>query len=93
MKGILSIQAGLINIGVAKYEAQAYEKAYLSLTAALKSHALLVAANEKSLLSDENIGEHQYLTGLAALMAGRNADAVHYFEEMLKNGTDKSEVY
>jgi len=94
LKGIITVQAGLINIGVAKYEAKEYEKAYLSSAAALKSHELLTAASEKSLFADESqVEDQKYFTGLAALLAGRNADAIPYFEEMVKKGTTKGEVY
>ncbi|MCY7329219.1 MAG: hypothetical protein LH618_11765, partial [Saprospiraceae bacterium] len=94
LKGIITVQAGLINIGVAKYEAKEYEKAYLSSAAALKSHELLTAASEKSLFADESqIEDQKYFTGLAALLAGRNAEAIPYFEEMVKKGTDRGEVY
>ena len=94
LKGITTVQAGLINIGVAKYEAKEYEKAYLSSAAALKSNELLLAGNERTLFADEKqIEDQKYFTSLAALMAGRNADAVPYLEEMVNKGTDKSEVY
>ena len=94
LKGMITVQAGLINIGVAKYEAKEYEKAYLSSLAALQSHELLIAAKEKSVFADESqIEDQKYFTALSAMLAGRNADAVPYFEEMVKKGTDKAEVY
>ncbi len=94
LKGMTTVQAGLINIGVAKYEAKEYEKAYLSSAAALKSHEILTAAKEKSLFADESqIEDQKYFTGLTALMAGRNAEAIPYLEEMVKKGTTRGEVY
>ncbi len=94
LKGIIGLQAGLINIGVSKYEAKEYEKAYLSSVAAIQSDELLIAGKEKSIFGEQaKIEDQQYFTGLAAMMAGRNADAMPYFEAMVKKGTDRGEVY
>ncbi len=93
LKGIVNLQAHLINIGVAKYEAQEYQKAYLSSVAALKSHEILTANKEKSLFTDQQIEDQRYFTGLSAMVGGMNAEAVPYFESAMKKGDAKAEVY
>lgn len=94
LKGIINVQAGLINIGVAKYEAKEYEKAYLSSLAAVQSHEFLTAGGEKSLFGEQaKIEDQEYFTGLVAMMAGRNADAAPYFESIMKKGIDRADVY
>lgn len=94
LKGITIVQAGLVNIGVAKYEAKEYDKAYQSSLAALKSHELLTANKEKSLFEgQQQLDDQQYFTGLAAMLAGMNAEARPYFENMVKKGGAKAEVY
>ncbi len=93
LKGIVGLQAHLINVGVAKYEAKEYEKAFASSVAALKSHEILTANKEKSLFTDQQIEDQRYFTGLSAMLAGKNAEAVPYFESALKKGDAKGEVY
>lgn len=94
LKGIIAVQSGLINVGVSKYEAKEYEKAYLSSLAALKSHEMLTAGKETSIFGEQaKIEDQEYFTGLAAMLAGRNAEAMPYFDAMVKKGTDKAEVY
>jgi Flp pilus assembly protein TadD len=94
LKGITIAQSSLINIGVAKYEAQEFGKAFLSFQAALQSHELLKSNAQKSYLDDQQqYNDIMYFTSLAARMANRNDDALRYFEIMYKAGTDKPEVY
>ncbi len=94
LKGIANVQAGLINIGVAKYEAKEYEKAFLSSSAALKSHEMLTANKEKSIFADQQqIDDQQYFTGLSAMLAGKNAEAAPFFENAMKKGGAKAEIY
>ncbi len=93
-KGISEVQGHLINIGVAKYEAAQYEKAFLSFEAALKSHSVLSAEKQKSLLDDPEQFENQvYITALSAQMAKRNADAEKYYTELYKSGNAKPAIY
>lgn len=47
VKGITEVQGHLINIGVTKYEAGEYEKAFFSFKAALESHDILKANAQK----------------------------------------------
>lgn len=94
LKGIGELQGHLINIGVTKYEAKEYDKAFLSFEAALKSHETLSSNGQKSLLDDkEQYDNQEYITALAAQLAERNADAQKYYEDLYKRGTDKPAVY
>ena len=94
VKGISEVQGHLINIGVNKYEAQEYEKAFLSFEAALKSHETLSANAQKSVLDDPEQYDNQvYITALAAQLANRASDAEKYYEVLYKKGTDKPAVY
>ncbi|MBK9337794.1 MAG: hypothetical protein IPM98_15060 [Lewinellaceae bacterium] len=93
-KGIGEVQGHLINIGVTKYEAAQYEKAFLSFEAALKSHALLQTEKQKSVLDDPEQYENQiYITALAAQLAKRNADAEKYYTDLYKTGNAKAPIY
>lgn len=94
LKGISEVQGHLINIGITKYEAGDYEKAFLSFQAVLQSHETLSANDQKSLLDDKEQYENQvYITGLAAQLAKRDSDAVTYYEKLYKAGTDKPAIY
>jgi tetratricopeptide (TPR) repeat protein len=94
VKGISELQGHLVNIGVFKYEAGQYEKAFLSFEAALRSHEILTANSQKSILEDRAQMENQrYITGLAAQLAGRAADAERYYEALYQQGTDKPAIY
>lgn len=94
IKGINEVQGHLINIGVTKYESQEFEKAFLSFQAALESHDLLKANEQKSLLDDKEQYDNQvYITGLAAQLAKRPADAVKYYEKLYMAGTAKAAIY
>jgi tetratricopeptide (TPR) repeat protein len=95
MKGLSEVQSSMINIGVEKFEAQMYDKAYMSFKGAMDAHDLLKSAGNKSAL-DEPAGAYEnqmYVTALAASMAGKNAEATAYYEQLYKKGTDKPEVY
>lgn len=94
IKGIGEVQGHMINIGAAKYDAGEYEKAFFSFRGALQSHEMLSANGQKSLLDDLAQYDNQmYVTGLAAMLAKRNADAMPYFENLYRKGTDKPAVY
>ena len=94
LKGISEVQAYLINVGVSKFEAGEYDKAFQSSEAALKSHDLLKSNGQKSLLDDAKQADDQiYFSGLAAQYAKRPADAIKYYEMLYTKGTDKSEIY
>ncbi|MCC6459671.1 MAG: hypothetical protein IT260_04350 [Saprospiraceae bacterium] len=94
LKGLTETQGHLINIGVTKYEAGEFEKAYNSFNASLKSHELLSANGQKSLLDDpEQLSNQMYITALAAQLAKRNTEAIALYEAMYTKGTDKPAVY
>lgn len=94
IKGSSEVQGHLINIGVSKYEAAEYMKAFLSFQAALQSHDLLKSNAQKSILDDqEQYNDQVYITALAAQLAKRNDDALRYYEILYKAGTDKPAVY
>jgi tetratricopeptide (TPR) repeat protein len=94
-KGVAEVQSSLINIGVEKFEAQMYDKAYNSFKAALDAHELLKSDGAKSAL-DEPAGAYDnqiYVTALAASLAGKTAESTAMYEQLYKKGTDKPEVY
>ncbi len=94
LKGIAEAQAALINGGVVKFQANQYDKAFTYAEAALKSHELLKAGNQKSFLDDPSQHSEQvYFTGLAAQYAKNCKDALRYYEMMLAKNTDKPEIY
>jgi len=94
LKGISEVQGHLINIGVTKFEKSEYEKSFLSSEAALKSHELLKANGQKSLLDEAKQQDDQtYFTGLAAQYAKRTPEAIKYYDLLYKKGTDKAEIY
>jgi len=94
VKGISEIQGHLINIGVQKYEAGEYEKAFLSFEAALKSHAILSSNGQLSLMDDKAQYDNQvYITALSAQLANKFDQAETYYLQCYKAGTDKAAVY
>ncbi|TNE49867.1 MAG: hypothetical protein EP344_17705, partial [Bacteroidetes bacterium] len=94
VKGVTELQGHLINIGVSKYEAGEYDKAFSSFEAALVSHALLKENSQSSVLDDPAQFENQvYITALAAQLADRKDKAEEYYTSLYSGGTDKPAVY
>jgi len=93
LKGITGVQTNLNNLGAVKYELKEYEKAYQSFNAYLESHEILKANNVKSNLDETKIDEQIYFTGLCALLAKKNPEAVAALDILHKKGTAKEEVY
>ncbi|MEQ1745719.1 MAG: hypothetical protein ABMA02_09855 [Saprospiraceae bacterium] len=94
VKGMTEVQGHLINIGVAKFEANEYEKAFRSFEAVLKSHQTLSTEKQKSLLDDAEMRDNQiFYTAYSAQMAKRNADAEKYYGELYKTGNAKAAIY
>ncbi|MDX1911221.1 MAG: hypothetical protein SFV22_07040 [Saprospiraceae bacterium] len=92
--GITQMQPQLINIGVAKYNAKEYEKAFLSFKASLEAHDVLKANKKKSVLDEQKEYDEQvFFTGLFAVLAKRCPDAVQYYDMLYKKGTDNVAVY
>lgn len=93
LKGLTSVQGGLINNGIFKYEAREYFKAYESSIAAVECHDLLIANAQKSMIPDTSVADRLYFAGYCALLANRNAVAISVFEPMIQKGDAKEEVY
>lgn len=94
VKGIASVEGHLINIGVSKYEAQQYDKAFRSFQAALQAHDILAANSQKSVLDDpEQLENQTYITALAAQLAKRNDDAMKYYSKLYEKGNAKPAIY
>jgi tetratricopeptide (TPR) repeat protein len=94
VKGIGEVQASLINIGVAKYEAKEFEKAFFSFRASVEAHEILTENNKKSFLDDpKQLDDQTYFTGLIASLANRCKDAVIYYERLFKKGNATAAVY
>ena len=94
IKGISQVQGHMVNIGAAKYDEGAYEKAYDSWVAAIDSDRLLKSAGEKSLFDEPaQLEEQRYYTAVAATLAKKNAAAKQIFESLIKDGTSRPAVY
>jgi tetratricopeptide (TPR) repeat protein len=94
VKGISEVQPYLINIGVSKYEANEFDKAFLSFKASVESHDILKENAQKSFLDDPKQLEDQiYFTGLIASLANRCTDAVFFYEKLYKTSTTNPAVY
>lgn len=94
VKGVSEMQGQLINIGVTKYEAGEYEKAFNSFRASLQSHELMTANGATSFFDDQTkYDEQMYITGLAAMLAKRYSDALPYFSNLYAKGSDKPAIY
>ncbi|GAB4493832.1 MAG: hypothetical protein OHK0019_18600 [Saprospiraceae bacterium] len=94
VKGISQIQGYLINIGVSKYEAQQYEKAYRSFDASIQAHEILKANSQKSALDDpEQYDNMVYTTAFAAQQAKMYNEALKYYNQIYAKGNAKAPVY
>lgn len=93
LKGLTSVQGGLINNGIFKYEAKEYFKAYESSLAAVKCHDLLVANAQKSMIPDTSVADRLYFAGYCALLSKKYPEAIGVLEPMVKKGDAKEEVY
>jgi tetratricopeptide (TPR) repeat protein len=94
LKGIAEVQNGLSTSGIARYEKQEYEQAFMNFNAFLKSHDVLSANGQKSVLDDKaQYDQNLYYTALFALLGKRNTEAMALYERIYKAGTDKAEIY
>ncbi len=94
IKGIAGVEGHLINIGVTKFEAQEYEKAFKSFEASLQANEILTANAQKSVLETPEQYENQvYVTGLAAQQAKHNDAALKYYNQLYEKGNAKPGVY
>jgi tetratricopeptide (TPR) repeat protein len=94
VKGIVNVESNLINIGVDKYTTAAYDKAFYSFQAALNAHEILKANDQKSTLDDpKQLDDITYFTAKSAALAKMNKDAMPYFDQLYKKGTENTDVY
>ncbi|MEI6408413.1 MAG: hypothetical protein WCR52_03450 [Bacteroidota bacterium] len=94
VKGISAMQAHLINIGVDKYSAGAYDKSFASFRAALQAHDVLKENSQKSILDDaKQLDDITYFTGKSASLAKLNKEALVYYEKLYTKGTENTDVY
>lgn len=94
VKGIMETQGHMVNIGVSKYEAGEYEKAFYSFQGALQAHDILKANSQKSVIEDPEQYDNQvYITALAAQLAKRNTEATKYYTDLYNKGTAKAAIY
>jgi tetratricopeptide (TPR) repeat protein len=92
--GIKQVEGHLINIGVEKYSAAEYTKAFHSFKAALAASETLKGNNEKSNLdSPSQLDEITYFCAKAAQLAKLNPEAIAYYQLLEKKGTQNPDVY
>lgn len=92
--GIVLMQPQVVNIGVGKYNAKEYDKAFLAFKASIDAHDLLKANKKKSILDDpKEYTDQVYFTGLLATLAKRYSDALPFYEQLYNKGTDSVAVY
>ncbi|HAD14091.1 MAG TPA: hypothetical protein DCF33_16835 [Saprospirales bacterium] len=92
--GIALMQPQVVNIGVAKYNAKDYGKAFLAFKASIDAHDLLKANKKKSILDEtKEYNDQVYFTGLLASLAKQCGDAIPFFELLYNKGTDSVAVY
>ena len=94
IKAIIDLQGYLINIGVEKFQTEAYEKSFLSLQGAVQAHDLLKANQQPSALDEQKqYSDITYFTGKAASLANRHKDALAYYNLLYVAGMDSAFVY
>lgn len=94
LKGLQGAQSNLYSLGIYMYEEANYANAFSNFQAILSAHNLLKKNGQMSSIDEEqNYNDLLYVTGLAALNAGKSADAKYYFEELYKKHYDKPAIY
>ncbi|MFZ4428233.1 MAG: hypothetical protein ACOYOO_13825 [Saprospiraceae bacterium] len=94
LKFLQLCQSNLSNLGIYAYEAQNYAAAYTCFNAVLGAHELLSKNSEASSLDVEADYLNQiYITGLAAMNAGKKAEAKALFGKLFEIKYDKGVVY
>jgi len=92
--GIAAVQQLMVNVGVGKYNAQEFEKAFLAFKGSLDAHEILKENKKKSMFDDlKEYVDQVYFTGLLASLAKRYKDAVPFYEILYNQGTDSIAVY
>lgn len=94
LKLIGGLQNSLSNIGVYNYDEQKYEIAFKDFSAVIKIHDMLKGAGEVSTLDAEADFLNQiYISGLAAINGGFDAEAEKYFTQLADKKYDKPAIY
>jgi hypothetical protein len=94
LKFLQLCQSNLSNLGIYAYEEQNYAAAYTCFNAVLGAHELLSKNSEASSLDVEADYLNQiYITGLAAMNAGKKAEAKALFGKLFEIKYDKGVVY
>jgi len=84
----------LSNTGLEYFYAQDYGKAYRDFNSILLAHDYVKGAKMKSPLDKpEDLNNQYYITGLAALNNGKEAEAGALFEKSLNGGNKAAEIY
>ncbi|HMQ50016.1 MAG TPA: tetratricopeptide repeat protein [Saprospiraceae bacterium] len=94
LKALRVTQGNLSNLGIFAYEDQNFDAAYANFDQVIKSHTLMKEGKEASALDVEDDYNNQlYITGLAALNAGKVAEATAYFQQLYDIKYDKPAIY
>ncbi len=94
MKGLMTAQPNLYNLGIYAYEDKAFGAAFDHFNALIETHETLKANDQKSSLdTPEAYNDQLYITGLAALNANKTAEAGTCFEKLYSLGYDKAAIY
>jgi tetratricopeptide (TPR) repeat protein len=93
--GLQQAQGHLLNFGIAAFQNdQDYELSYQNFQLAMDIHNKLKEAKEDSRFdAKEDLEQQQYLTGLAALNAGKADKAKEYFVALKEADYDEPAVY
>lgn len=94
LKGFQIAQGNLSNMGIFLYEDQDFDGAFENFKMAVELHEKLQKEGEKSALDAEADYNNQlYITGLAALNAGKPDAAGEYFQKLYDMNYDKPAIY
>lgn len=94
LEGVLELIPVLSNSGLDAFYAQDFARAYNDFNNVLKAHEWLNNAKMKSpLAKSEDLANQYYITGLAALNNGMEAEAGELLDKSLENGNQTAEVY
>jgi len=94
IKAMGILQNPLSNLGVFAYDEQKYDIAFKDFSSVLVIHDLLKSVGEPSSLDAEaDYLNQKYISGLAAINAGNDAEAEKYFNELAAKNYDKPAIY
>jgi tetratricopeptide (TPR) repeat protein len=94
LKLIGGLQNSLSNIGVYNYDEQKYDVAFKDFSTVIKIHDMLKNVGEASTLDLEADYLNQiYISGLAAINGGFDAEAEKYFTQLAEKKYDKPAIY